>query len=86
MSDMQDKEPPQRCFERRTKANSEGELRAWPYSSIKSENVISRKLIYGVQADNFHGALRIATLLRDTVRAMHDIWVCEIVRIEEGRI
>ena len=86
MSDLRDKEPPERRFDPMPAANFEVELRAWPYSSIKSENVISRKLIYGVQADNFHGALRIATLLRDTVRAMHDIWVCEIVRIEEGRI
>lgn len=86
MSDMRDKEPPERRFDPMKAANFEVELRAWPYSSIKSENVISRKLLYNIQADSFHGALGIATLLRDTVRAMHDIWVCEIVRIEEGHI
>lgn len=83
---MRDKEPPERRFDAMKAANFEVELRAWPYSGIKSEDVISRKLIYSIQADSFHGALGIAMLLRDTVRAMHDIWVCEVVRIEERRI
>jgi hypothetical protein len=85
MSDLRDKQPLERKF-LCAPANYEIELKAWPYSSIKSENVISPKLIYQLHADSFHDALRIATLLRDTVRAMHDIWVCEIVRIEESRV
>lgn len=83
MSDLRDKEPPVRRFDPMPAANYEVELKAWPYSSIKSENVISRTLIYGIQADSFAQAFRIAVVLRDTVRAMHDIWVSEIVRIQE---
>lgn len=66
-------------------ANYEVELKAWPYSGIKSADVISPKLIYHIQADSFLQATHIATALRDTVRAMHDIWVAEIVRIQEWR-
>ncbi len=84
MSDMREKQPEMRVFDPMPSANYEVEIRAWPYSGIRSENVISRKLIYHIHADSFTGAVRIATVLRDTVRAMHDIWVSEIVRIQEG--
>ena len=86
MSDSRDKQPDQRIFDPMPAANYEVEIKAWTYSGIKSENVMSRKLVYHVQADNFRGALNIATLLRDTVKAMHDIWVSEIVRIEEKSV
>lgn len=83
MSDMREKQPPERRFDPMPCANFEIELRAWPYSSIKSEDVISRKLIYNIHAATFRDAFLVACVLRDTVRAMHDIWVSEICRIEE---
>lgn len=83
MSDGREKQPEHRTFDPMPAANYEVEIKAWPYFGIKSEDVISRKLVYRVHADNFRGAMNIAALLRDTVMAMHDIWVSEIVRIEE---
>jgi hypothetical protein len=83
MTDLREKQPAVRHIEPMPAANYEVELKAWPYSSIKSENVISRKLIYRLHADSFAHAFRMAVVLRDTVRAMHDIWISEIVRIEE---
>ena len=83
--DGREKQPPERRFEPMIGASYEVELKAWPYNGIKSKDVISRKLIYEIAADNFKSALSIALVLQDTVRAMHDIWVCDIVRIQEIR-
>lgn len=83
MGDAREKQPEFRTFPMMPAANYEVEIKAWPYSGVKSEDVMSRKLIYHIQADHFTQAHHIAIVLRDTVRAMHDIWVSEIVRIEE---
>jgi hypothetical protein len=83
MSDMREKQPLERVFKPMPCANYEIELKAWPYSGIQSENVISRKLMYQVRAENIKQAMNFAIVLRDTVRAMHDIWVSEIVCIRE---
>ncbi len=86
MSDGREKQPPTRVFDPMPGAKFEVELRAWPYSGIKSEDVISSKLVYAIAAENMRQALSFAIVLQDTVRAMHDIWVCEIVRIQEVRV
>ena len=83
MSDMRDKQPAERRFDAMPAANYEVEIKAWPYSGCRSEDVMCKKLIYNLQADSFSHAFRMAVVLRDTVRAMHDIWVSEITRIEE---
>lgn len=83
MSDAREKQPEKRVFDSMPSANFEVKLRAWPYSGIKSEDVISRELVYRIHAQTFGDAYKFAVVLRDTVRAMHDIWVCEIARIEE---
>lgn len=83
MSDMREKQPAVRVFDAMPASNYEVELKAWPYHSIQSEDVISPKLVYRIHADDFGAAHRMAILLRDTVRSMHDIWKSEIVRIEE---
>lgn len=83
MGDTREKQPAERAFDPMPAASFEVELRAWPYSGIKSEDVISPKLVYRIQADNMRQALGFAIVLQDTVRAMHDIWVCKIVRVEE---
>ena len=83
MSDMRDKQPAERRFNPMPAANYEVEIRAWPYHGCRSEEVMSRKLIYNIHADSFSHAFRMAVVLRDTVRAMHNIWVSEINRIEE---
>ena len=86
MSDAREKQPESRTFSPMPAANYEVEIKAWPYFGVQSENVMSRKLIYHIRADNFTQAHHIAIVLRDTVRAMHDIWVSEVVRIEEWQM
>jgi hypothetical protein len=83
MGDMREKQPPVREFTPMTAANYEVELSAWPYSTIKSEDVISRKLIYRIHAADFSAAGKFAAVLCETVQAMHDIWTAKIVRIQE---
>ena len=85
MSDMRDKQPPVREFTIGTKGNQnyEAEITAWTYSSVKSEDVLSPKLIYRFRADNFDDARRIIDVALQTIQAMHDIWQAKIVRIEE---
>lgn len=87
MSDLRDKQPPERIFEIHKPSNitHEIELSAWPYSGISSEDVISRKLIYRVCADDFDDARAMAGIALQTVQAMHDIWKTNIVRISEIR-
>jgi hypothetical protein len=85
MSDMRDKQPPVREFTIGTRGNQnyEAEITAWTYHSIKSEDVLSPKLIYHFRADNFDDARRIIDVALQTIQAMHDIWQAKIVRIEE---
>lgn len=85
MSDMRDKQPAERIFNIGTKGNQnyEAEITAWTYHSIKSEDVLSPKLIYRFRADDFDDARRIMDVALQTIRAMHDIWQAKIVRIEE---
>jgi hypothetical protein len=85
MSDMRDKQPAERVFTINTKGSYayEAELTAWTYHSIKSEDVMSRKLIYRFRADHFDAARGIMDVALQTVAAMHDIWQTKIVRIEE---
>ncbi len=85
MSDLRDKQPAEKVFNIGTKGNQnfEAEITAWTYHSIKSENVLSPKLIYRFRADDFDDARRIMDVALQTIRAMHDIWQAKIIRIEE---
>lgn len=83
MTDTREKQPAELTFPPMHAANYEVEIKAWPYNGIKSEDVIAPKLIYHIQADNFVGACDIAVMLRNTVAAIHNIWVTEIVRVQE---
>jgi hypothetical protein len=85
MSDMRDPEPAERVFEIKTRGNQryEAELAAWPYHGCRSDKVLSRKLIYRFNADNFDHARQILDLAYQTVAAVHDIWQTKIVSIQE---
>lgn len=85
MSDMRDLQPPERTFQivKSGLVTHEIEIAAWPYSSIKNETVISRKLIYRVGAEHFDDARMQAEIALQTIKAMHDIWQAKIVRIAE---
>ncbi len=85
MTDMREKEPPERVVHTMQSSNYEIVISAWPYSSLKSEDVISRKLIYREQSETFGEASRIAAVLRDTVQAIHDIWVAKVVSVSEWK-
>ena len=87
MSDLRELQPPERVFEiaLRGTVTHEIEITAWPYSGIKSEKVISEKLIYRVSAVGFDDARAQAEIALQTVKAMHDIWEAKIVRIAEAR-
>ena len=85
MTDLRNKQPAVRTLTAMPSTNYEVELKAWTYHGVKNEDVISGKLIYHVAADNFTQAHNIAVVLCDAVRAMPDIHVAEIVRIEEWR-
>lgn len=85
MSDLRELQPPERTFEiaKKGTATHEIEISAWPYHSIKIEEVISRRLIYRVSAERFDDARMQAEIALQTVQAMHDIWLAKIVRIAE---
>lgn len=88
MSDMREPEPPQRVFDIPGGGHAdrfEIEIAAWPYSSLRNEKVISRSLVYRVGCRDFADAARIADMLRQTVDAIHDVWMARIERIQIAR-
>lgn len=88
MSDLRELEPPLREITLGWGSGHEFfeiDIVAWPYSSFRSENVISPKIRYRLRCSSFDEAMKFAEVARRTVQAVHDVWLAKVVRVEETR-
>lgn len=78
MNDLRDKEPPERTLDFTDDTFGaytwEAVLYAWPYSSIQSETVYSRKVIVRFRAERMRHAMGFAESIATTIKAAHDVW------------
>lgn len=78
MSDRRDKQPKERFldFSNDTfgSTNWEAIVHVWPYSSIRNEDVYSRKVILHFKADRMRHAMGFAESIATTIKAAHDVW------------
>lgn len=86
MSDLRELEPEVRTIDCTVRGHDVYEfiITAWPYSGMKSERVMSRNIVYRVNAAEFNEALAFAKVALNTVAAMHDIWKAKIVSVSEA--
>lgn len=78
MSDLREKEPAERVLDFTDDTFGsclwEAVLHAWVYSSLKNENVYSRKVVVRFRAERMRHAMGFAESIAATIKAAHDVW------------
>lgn len=90
MSDMRAKQPEEQILDltsyKRGKDRFVALIETWTYSSIKNEDVFTRRLTVVFGAMDFQEATGFAMSLSETIALAHDVWQCNVRCVmEQGR-
>lgn len=85
MADLREKQPDEQTLDltKEIKGSYQfsAEIQVWPYSSIKNEDVYSRKLTIIFGSQNMRDAHGVAQSISAAISLAHDVWQTNVWKI-----